>query len=226
MEKIMASSFWKSIRNLFRSKRDEAAKAISNPVVDGHYDIIDAKKQIGEYESRVTKFVASNKQLNSKIETKEAEIKKWGEIAVRAAAQGNEVDVRKAVSTKQSLEKVAAALRDEYAKNSVHVDKLRDQLTNARERIERAEHNKVQLEARHEGAKIRKELAEASSAFSLNTGPLASLDDLEKAVLEQEAIADATEEMNGLSSDDLGNKYALDSSNVDDEVNELLGRIK
>ena len=81
-----------------------------------------------------------------------------------------------------------------------------------------------------EGAKIRTELAKASSEFNAGKSPLSALDDLERSVEEKESEAEAWEEMVGAehsgSADDLAAKYDTPASALDDEVAKLMAANK
>ncbi len=82
----------------------------------------------------------------------------------------------------------------------------------------------AELAARSEGARIRTELAKASSAFNSSESPLAALDDLQNAVDASEAEAEAWED---LSAEERGSTQALEEkygggvSSIEVEFEEL-----
>ena len=94
-----------------------------------------------------------------------------------------------------------------------------------------AESNLVRLNARLEGAKVRQELAKASSSFAGGDSPLAALDNLEKEVNTVETEAEAWEELSvdatEQSQQSLESKYgSAGSTAVDDEVARLMESAK
>ena len=218
------ASFWKALKNWFRGKKDKAAEAMSDPIRDGKYAIEDSEERIKMFQTKVAKFMAVQKQLDREISTREKEIEKWTNIAQKAAKAGNREDVANAVEAKQRAEGVLKEKQAQHAKNEEILKQLRAQVQSAVAKIAKAKSNHAQLVARHEGAQVRKELAQASTEFG-GDGPLAELDDLQKAVDTEEAEAEAFEEMatTAAGSSSLEEKYSTgNSSEVDDEVARMM----
>lgn len=221
------ASFLRAIANWFRGKKDKAAEALSDPIRDGKFAIEDSEKRIKEFQTKVAKFMAVQKQLEREISQQEREVEKWSNIAAKAAKAGNREDVVQAVEAKQRAESVLEEKRKQHAKNEEILRQLRHQVQMTIAKIAKAKSNHTQLVARHEGAKVRKELAQASSDFGTGSGPLAELDDLQKAVDAEEAEAEAFEEMAATSAGPatLEDKYGkASSSSVDDEVARLMAQ--
>lgn len=213
-------SLFKAVRNFFREKKDEAAEAIGDPVRDARYDIEDSKKQIADFERKVAQLMATNNQIKRRLEAAQEETKKWTGLAKKAAGAGNEADVTTAITKKQAAASQTTGYKKEIAANEKIIANLRNQLTRARGKIAKAESNQAQLAARLEGAKVRKELTNAASGFG--DGPLAALDDLEKAVDAAESEADAYDDLRDDAGEDLEEKYGSGDTNVDDEVARLM----
>lgn len=219
------AGFWKSISNWFRGKKDKAAKALSDPIRDGKFAIEDSETRIKEFQTKVAKFMAVQKQLDREIAKQEKEVDKWDSIARKAAKSGNRDDVAQAISAKQRAKAVLDEKLQQHAKNDGILKQLRNQVQSAMAKIAKARSNHTQLVARHEGAQVRKELAQAASDFGNNSGPLAELDDLQKAVDAEEAEAEAFEEMAAVNTGpaSLEDKYGKTSdASVDDEVERLM----
>lgn len=210
------ASLFKAIGNMFREKRDNAAKALADPVRDGKFAIEDAKKQIREYTTQVAKLRAET--IKQKANHKDAldEKKKYTNIAEQAGKAGNEADVTLAVEQIQKWTDRSKELKDQIDRNEKVETNLRSQLDAARTKVSRAEQNHQTLAARKKGAEIRKSLAMASSQFAEGQGGLSALDDLEESVRNEEAEAEAFEEMAapGIETD-LADKYS--SGGVDSE---------
>jgi phage shock protein A len=218
------ASLFKAVRNFFREKKDDAAEALSDPVRDAKYDIQDSKKQIEEFERKVAQLMATNNQIKRKQSNAKEEVKKWTGLAQKAAEAGSESDVTTAITKKQAAANEATAYGKEIKANEKIIASLRSQLTRARAKIAKAESGQAQLAARLEGAKVRKELSNASSGFG--DGPLAALDDLEKAVDAAECEADAYDDLHDDAGEDLEEKYGSGDTNVDDEVAKLMASAK
>jgi phage shock protein A len=219
------SKFLKSIGSWIRGKDNELSKKLSDPVREGKFAIEDSKKQIKDFTIKISQLIAANKRVQKEIESAGTDVIKYQSFAEKAAGSGNESDCREAIRLKSEAQQQVEFLTKETAKNQQIIDTLRANLNSARAKISSAERNMISLSARKEGAKVRKELSMASSKFNINDGPLSKLNDLEKAVIEEETEAEAWDELSmetdtGASLED---KYGTGVSlAVDDEVAKLM----
>ena len=168
--------------------------------------------------------MAETKRSKIKLKESQDEAKKYQGIAQQAAESGNEADARQALEMKNSAEKRVDTLKSEIKAGEKLLETLRADLNKARARVSDAESSVTRLEARMEGAKIRTELAKASSTFNSGDSPLAALDDLEQSVEKQETEAEALEDIVGdeNAGGALEEKYSDSGSKVDDELKELM----
>ncbi len=208
------ASLFKAIGNMFREKRDNAAKALADPVRDGKFAIEDAKKQIREYTTQVARLKAETIKQEANHKDALAEKKKYTNIAEKAGAAGNQEDVTTAVEQIQKWTDRAKELKDQIDRNKKVEKNLRSQLDAARSKVSRAEQNHQTLAARKKGAEIRMSLAKASSQFAEGQGGLSALDDLEESVRNEEAEAEAFEEM-AAPGTDLADKYSSGADSDD-----------
>jgi phage shock protein A len=220
------SKFLKSIGSWIRGKDNELSKNMSDPVRDGKFAIEDSKKQVKEFTIKISQLIAANKRVEREIQSAHADVIKYQGFAEKAASTGNEPDCREALRLKSEAQQQVESLSQETVKNQQIIDALRANLNSARAKISSAERNMISLSARKEGAKVRKELSMASSKFNINDGPLSKLNDLEKAVIEEETEAEAWDELSSQTDagTSLEEKYGSGvSSDVDDEVKQLMG---
>lgn len=220
------SKFLKSIGSWIRGKDNEISKNMSDPVREGKFAIEDSKKQVKEFTVKISQLIAANKRVEKEMQSAMADVMKYQGFAEKAAASGNEADCREAVRLKAEAQKQVEFLGQESMKNQQIIDTLRANLNSARAKISSAERNMISLSARKEGAKVRKELSMASSKFNISDGPLSKLNDLEKAVIEEETEAEAWDElaMETDTSVSLEEKYGTGAlPAVDDEVAKLMG---
>jgi phage shock protein A len=222
-------SLLKSIANWFRGKKDVAADKLADPIRDGKFAIEDSEKRVQEFQTKVAKFLAVNKQVAREIDAQKKDIDKWAGIARKAAAAGSEPDVVQAVAARQRAEAILKEKQAQFDRNEQIIAQLRQQVQTALAKVAQARSNYAQLVARHEGAQVRKELAQAASDFG-SSGPLAELDNLQKAVDAKETEAEAFEEMAQTSAGpkSLEDKYgaAASSASVNDEVARLMAEAK
>ena len=219
----------KSFTNLIRGKSQEMAKKMADPVRDSKLAIQDSEKMIGDFTARIAKLVAQNRSLIKDKKESEDEVTKYQGFAKKAVKSENVDDARRSLELKAEAEKRLTYLTSEIARNEQLINSLRDQLSKARAKVAASKRNIVSLEARHEGSKIRKELAKASSEFNTGDSPLAALDDLEKQVNAEESEAEAWEELTheDTASQSLDEKYGSgSSSDVEAELAKLMGASK
>jgi len=201
-----------AIRNVFREKRDQAAKSLGDPVRDGKFAIEDSEKQIAEFRSEVARLRKETIKMEARYQNALAEKKKWDDFAKQAAAEGKENDVISCAEKVQEWELKMSEHKGQIKKNESVTANLRKQLDAAESKVQRAKANHQALAARKAGADIRNKLAKSSKAFAEGQGGLSALDDLEDAVLDSEAEADAFEEMGTSQEEDLEAKYGSGGS--------------
>lgn len=219
------ASLLRSFTNLIRGKSQDLAKKMADPVRDSKLAIQDSEKLIGDFTARIAKLVAQNKRMQRERNEAEQEVSKFQGFAEKAVATNSVDDARRSLELKAEAQKTLDNLNVEITRNDQLIGNLREQLTKARTKVVSAKRNVVNLEARHEGAKIRQELSKASTEFNSGGSPLAALDDLEKAVNEKETEAEAWEEMivDDSSSKSLEDKYGSTSAvDIDEELAKLM----
>lgn len=189
------ASLFKAIGNVFREKRDQAAKKLADPVRDGKFAIEDSKKQIRDHTTTVAQLRAETIKSKRKLTDAQSEKKKYDRFAKKAGEAGNQDDLRAAVEKLQEWTTRCTELSSQIEKNEGVETNLRKQLDAARTKVARAEQNHTTLAARKKGAALRTSLAKASQTFADGQVGLGALDELEDAVLQEEAEAEAFEEM-------------------------------
>jgi phage shock protein A len=221
----MADNILSALSTWFRSKNMEAAQAMTNPVAEGKLAIADSQKQIAEFTSKIAGLIAQTKLFERQLADSKSDVTKYQNVAAAALRAGNETDAREALALKQKAEQQSNTLQQQLTANTALTTKLRDQLNNARLKVASAQSNITQLQARSSAAKIRTDLAKASTQFGANQGGLAALDNLEQAVNKQESEAEAYEDLAldaGPAGQNLVEKYSIaSSSSVDDELEQM-----
>jgi len=199
----------------------QAANKISDPVRDSKFQIEDAEAQCRKFETQIAKLMSANNANKRKLEEQQAEVKKWKTCAERAAASGNEVDTRTALSAQISAEKKVKETKADLEQSRKEAEQLKQQLDTYRQKIESAKDNNARFAARLEGAQIRQALSgtrnDLENAFSF-------LGDLEKQANEAVDLADAMTELKGSSSDNLADKYLDQDENFENRLQKLMGK--
>ncbi len=213
------------LKNFFRGQADKASEALEDVERDSKFAIEDSKTQVAGFQSKIATIMAANKIALRKRNEAEEEVAKLQRMAERAGSDGDADATRALVEKKSAAQRNLDTLTNQVTANEKIIKQLRGQLDGTRTKIANAESNRGRLVAQLEGAKIRKEMAAASSQFA-GSSPLASLDKLQTAVEEAEADAEVTEELVGAedTSSALTEKYGDDANAEDDEIARLLGK--
>lgn len=211
----------KTLSNMMRSKKNELNEALKNPVRDTAIAIQDSEAELEGFQTKIRDLMARNKVVEGERNSKQEAYDKYDRIAVAAVEAGSDDDATSALEAQAAIETELNALSSEFDQNNALIKRLRDQLNQGRAKIRKAKSQQVSLKARQEGAKIREGLANAASTMASDS-PLSALDDLEKAVNEAEARAEATEDLVGSEPENqaaaLEDKYLSESSGVADRL--------
>lgn len=218
----------KSISNWFKDKHDQLAGLFSDPERDTKIAIQESRQMVEAFTEKIARLMAETKKLKALKAEAEADVEKWQAIAIKAAAAEDEGDARTALTRKSAAAKKVDLLTAEVAQNDEVTEKLRAQIADIKARIEQAESDRARLVARLEGTKIRKDAAKAGANFGDAGNPLAALDELETAVKNSEAEAEAWEELLGEEDEgeDLETKYNPTDEAIEAELMELMKKKK
>lgn len=223
------ASLFNNLKNWFRKQKKDAAEKEGNlpwqadAVRDGEFAIEDAEKQEADFRASVVKVMAANKlRIKQKAEA-DRQATKYDATAKTIAARIKAGDGTP--KTREELNTVAAevakyrALAAELQTQIEAAEKQEVELRASAEavanKIARAKMNFTVLAARKQNADMRKNLVAAQAKITtMGTKGLSALDDLEKATLQSEAEADATEDMAGKDVESIAEKYAGTTTGV------------
>lgn len=217
------AGFWKSIKNTLRQKKDEAAEKMSDPIRDGKYAIEDSKTKLAEIGSSIAKYSASIKKNQRSLDTELGDIRKFSNLAKKAAEAGNEDDVRKMIAEKSQAQQRADNLKKTIKSDEAYLAKMKSDWQKNNNKVSQAESNHSQLAVRKQMAEARKEFAKGAQGLDSDSC-FAELDKLSDAVEADECEAEALEEM--APTDELADMEAKYGSTgdgaVDDEVAKMM----
>ncbi len=221
------AGFWKSLKNMARAKKDEAAEAMADPIRDGKYAIEDSKKKLSDIQSNIAKYSASIKKNQRQLDEELAGVRKWGNLAKKAAEAGNEDHLRKCITEKTQAQGRADNLKKMIKTDSNYLDQMKSQWQKNNSKVSQAESNHAQLAVRKQMAEARKEFAKGAQGLN-SDNCFAELDKLADSVEADECEAEALEEM--APSDDLGDMEAAYGASgdaaVDDEMARMMAEAK
>lgn len=184
----------KTIGNIFCAKAKELDGALKNPERDMDLAIDDSKKQIRNFQEKISKLNAQQKLIEREAKEKEAKVAQLQAMAAKAVEAGNDEDALQILQQQDNQQSALNTLKSQVTTNRNDIMGARKQLQAMQAKVKKAEIDKQRLGVRMQSAKIREGLAKARSEFAGDDNPLSALDDLEDAVNAAEAKAEATEE--------------------------------
>jgi len=221
------ASFWKMFKNSVREKKDKAAEKMADPIRDGKFAIEDSKGKLADIQGKIATYSAQIKKNQRDYDAEVAEVRKWGNLAKKAAEASNEEDVRKCITLKTQAQQRADNLKKMITQDEGMLNSMKSQWQTKNNQVSQAESNHSQLAVRKQMAEARKEFAKSSQGLDSDSC-FSELDKLQQSVEADECEAEAYEEMaptNDL--EDMSSKYgASGDSAVDDEVAKMMANAK
>lgn len=221
------AKFWKMFKNTVREKKDQAADKMADPIRDGKFAIEDAKKKLAEINGDIAKYSASIKINERQLATETADVKKWTNLAKKAADAGNEENVRKCITDKAQAQARADNLKKQIKIDLAYKDQMKSQWQKKNNEVSQAESNHAQLAVRKQMAEARKEFAKGSAGLD-SESCFAEMNKLNEQVIADECEAEALEE--NVPTDtmaDMEAEYGASGGEaVDDEVAKMMAAAK
>jgi len=221
---IFAVYLFPKLKYRARDVQDAINNKLSDPVKDHGHQIDDAKDAVVKAQEEVLAAITSNKGLKQRVEASKREIKRYSDLSVKAASDGNTEAVTTFVKEKQRAEARAKTFARQIEANEHIISTVRQQLEVRKDQIEDAEINREILEVQLVGSKMRQDMAKLGSG--LGETDLGGLGSLQEHVNAETARAEAFEEVYGKADVDLEAKYSQEGDSVDDEVQKLLAAAK
>jgi phage shock protein A len=145
------------------------------------------------------------------------------EKAKLAVQRGNDELAKAALARKTEYEGLAAEYKKQWDAQKASVDKLKASLRELERRIDEARRQKDLLIARNKRAKAQKQIHQTMAGMNTNAGAFDTFERMKRKVDDEEAKAEAAEEI-ATSSEDvtLDKQFAeLEKTSVDDELAKL-----
>ncbi len=216
--------FWDALWRRSREADKKAADAIDVKNPEKQRQILeDSNAEIDRFEGNLAELRASRKGKERQLNDLNAQVQKYEGFAKRAGEAGNEADLRSALTQKLNFQKQADAMKAEIDRDNALETKQVAQLRDARDKVAMAESKSQSLKVREDSAKIRQSFA--NNSVNKAGSALAQLEDWEREVEKQEALAESREELAGEGSEaqNLEKKYGGSSSQaVEDEMSKYL----
>jgi phage shock protein A len=198
-------SVWRKLVNIAKSSMGILDKKLSDPLRDMDIAIKDSYKEIDQFSEKIASMMADHKMTEGKFAASERDVQKFKQIAENARdtySQTDDSEVEKKDRAKKATEKAfekmklatteATTYQAELDKTGTLINDLKNLLSTQKKKVKKAESDKKSLEGRQQGAEMRKKMADTGNGFGQGKG-LQALDELQSAVLQTEAEAEARE---------------------------------
>ncbi|HMD71449.1 MAG TPA: PspA/IM30 family protein [Bryobacteraceae bacterium] len=185
---------------------------------------------VADMKNELNKVVQASAMAMSNFNRLDAEYQKyvrqsqdWKDRAGQALDAGNEDLARKALAKKAECDQQVASMKTAVDSAQAASDKLRQQVTELKGKIEEGERTATTLVARRNAAMAQRKVAEAMSGVGHADNAFAALGRFEESVSREEATAKAFDQLASAGKDeDLEKQFAqLGDHSVDKELEAL-----
>jgi phage shock protein A len=185
---------------------------------------------VADMKTELNKVVQTSAMAMSNFNRLDAEYQKyvrqsqdWKDRAGQALDAGNEDLARKALAKKAECDQQVASMKTAVDSAQAASDKLRQQVTELKGKIDEGERTATTLVARRNAAMAQRKVAEAMSGVGHADNAFAALGRFEESVSREEATAKAFDQLSSAGKDeDLEKQFAqLGDHSVDKELEAL-----
>ncbi len=192
------------------NQAEDPEKILEQTVMDMQNDLIQLRQAVAQ-------AIATQKRTERQASQAQTNANEWYQRAQLALQKNDEVLAREALTRRKSFQDTADALKAQIEQQTSIVAKLKQNMVMLEGKLSEARTKKDMYIARARSAKASQQLNEMLDRVS-PTGAMAAFERMEEKVLQLEARAEATAELN--EGDEIDKRFeALESgSNVDAEL--------
>ena len=190
-------------------KAEDPEKMVKQLIVEIEQDVEEATQALGQ-------AMGSQKMAAKELADAMAKSADWNDKARLALKAGNEDLARRALECKVGVDAQIEAMQKSYDQITAQVNKMKDQVTDLRMKLDEARARQQVLIARAKMADAAQDVAMSINTSNIDSA-FAKLDRLERKVTEKESVAEAFTEIGGAEVDaekqfaELAHNAAVDS---------------
>lgn len=203
--------------NAALDKAEDPVKLLNQYLLDMEDDIADAEGAVAKQLVVVRKFKTQYEEATVAVEKREAQ-------AMEALRQDREDLARRALEDKKLHKARAADYQGHYEKSTETADHLKAQLREMKDECEKLRAKRDTLAARAQAAQAQKHIAGIVGGFSTDSSRR-GFDRMENKVMQMEAEAQVSADLNGLVQALDDELAALNDSDIERELEELKARL-
>jgi phage shock protein A len=201
------------------SKAEKPEKMLNQLLIEMNEQLIESKKA-------VAMAIADEKKLQRETDSQETQAKEWERKAMLAVQAGKDDLAKEALIRKQEYDKAAVEYRKQWESQKTSVDGLKESLRELQNKIEEAQRKKNLLIARAKRAEAQQKIQDTISSVSGNRSAFDAFDRMSAKVDQMEAEADASKELQDLSSNSSLDKRFAELEKSDSSADLLLQDLK
>jgi len=213
-------TIFKSEVNSALDKVEDTEKMLNQTITDMQEQLIKAKQQVAV-------AIADEKRLERQYIENQQQTEQWMDKAKLAVQKGNDELAKAALEKKVEYENLANEYKKQWDAQKASVEKLKVSLRDLERKVDEARRQKDLLLARNKRAIAQKQIHATMAGMATNAGAFNTFDRMKKKVEDQEARAQAAEEM----AEETGDKKLekqfeeLGKSSIDDELAKLKSQV-
>ncbi len=217
---------FKRLSDIIKANLNDLLNRAEDPEKMLNQMLIEMREQLSDAKRQVATAIADEKKLKRQLDQQLEEATKWEQRAMIALQEGKNDLAKQAVARRNEANELAKQFQEQWQKQNEAVEALKTALRGLNAKIEEAKRKKDILIARKKRAEAQKQIQETLQGIG-DTSAFATFDRLEQKVLQAEAEAEASVDLNEeLSGMDLEKQFAdLETTELDDDLAELRARM-
>lgn len=204
----------KSNVNAMLDKAEDPEKMVDQSLVDMRENLAKVKKNTAS-------VMAEEKRTKGLLDESRTKIERYEVAAKNALIAGNEADAKTLLTQKQTEMANLSKLQRDYEVAKSNADKMRQMYDKLVSDIKELEGRKAEIKAKISIAKAQDSVADAMASVN-SEGSISAFerisDKADKMLAESEANMELNTDAATSDAEDLANKYAMGTSDVDDEL--------
>lgn len=217
---------FKRLSDIIKANINDLLNRAEDPEKMLNQMLIEMREQLADAKRQVAVAIADEKKLRRQLDQQTQDAQLWEQRAMAALQAGKEDLAKQAIARRNESQSTAQQYQEQWQKQAEAVETLKTALRGLNSKIEEAKRKKDILIARKKRAEAQKQIQETLQGIGDHSA-FATFDRLEQKVLQAEAEADASVDLNAeLSGTDLEQQFAeLDSPSLDTDLAELRARM-
>jgi len=211
------------MRTIFKSEVNASLDKVEDTEKMLNQTIMDMQEQLQKAKQQVAVAIADEKRLERQYNEHQLLSEEWMNKAKLAVEKGNDELAKAALERKVEYEGLALEYKKQLEAQKASVVKLKAGLRDLERKVDEARRQKDLLLARNKRAVAQRQIHATMAGMATNAGTFNTFERMKKKVEDQEARAEAAEEMAEETGDrKLEKEFAeLEKSSVDDELAKL-----